>query len=129
VGGYNQDVRYVDQFNGQGVSGLYGFPIALCNSSFSPALAPSCYNDGAYNGDTGATEAGYAGGAPGSGSFVLGGTNLWSQSSIADRDSIVNLHFGLPHRSGTKDDVQLLYVNNFIGTTYYSSPNDQGGDA
>ncbi len=129
VGGYNQDIRYVDQFNGQGVSGLYGFPIALCTDSLSPAVAPSCYNDGVYNGDTGATEAGYAGGGPGGGSFVLGGTSLWSQSSIADRDSVVNLHFGLPHRNGTKDDVQLLYVNNFIGTTYYSSPNDQGGYA
>jgi hypothetical protein len=127
LGGYNQDFRYVDQFNGQGVSNLYGIPLEPCSDTFSPALAPSCYNNGVYNGNTGALEAGYAGGSPGHGSFVLGGANLYSQSTVADRDSVVNFHFGLPHKNGTKDDIQLLYVNNYINTTYYDSPNDLGG--
>jgi hypothetical protein len=113
LGGYNQDIRYADQFNGQSLQ-LYGSPIGSCSKG---TIAASCYNNGVYNGNTGA------------GAFILGGANLLQQSSISDRDSVVNLHFGLPHKNGTKDDVQLLYVNNHIGTQYYNSTNDQGGAA
>ena len=115
VGGYNQQQRFVDQYNGAGVSQLYGVPIASCSPKFSPAFAPSCYTGGAYNGNTGI------------GSFVLGDVNLFQQAQVADRDTVANVHFAFPHKNGTKDDVQLLYVNNFISTSYLNSANDQGG--
>ena len=40
---------------------------------------------------------------------------------------IVNLHVGIPHKNdGLRDDVQLLYDNDEIFTTFFSSVNDEG---
>ncbi|MBV8072706.1 MAG: TonB-dependent receptor, partial [Acidobacteriaceae bacterium] len=45
-----------------------------------------------------------------------------------DRESIVNLHFAVPHHNGTnKDDIQALYLSSFILMPYYSSVDDLGG--
>jgi hypothetical protein len=133
LGGYNQDFRYVDQFQGAGVSGLYGTALAPCSPAFSAALAPSCYTNGAYNGNTGAGENplfGPGGFGPHAGAYVLGSQSLFTPNGVlADRDSVVNLHFGFPHANGTKDDLQLLFVNNYINTQFYDSQNDQGGTA
>ncbi len=125
LGGYNQDFRYLDQYNGASVSQLYGIPLAPCSPTLSAAVAPSCYTAGLYNGNTGADPIFGAG----AGSFVLGGENLFWQSSVADRDNVVNLHFGLPHKNGTKDDIQLLASINSLGTQFYDSTNDFGGAA
>jgi hypothetical protein len=47
-----------------------------------------------------------------------------------DRETIVNLHLGVPHHNGTsKDDIQALYLSSFILMPYYSSVNDLGGPA
>jgi hypothetical protein len=115
VGGYNQDQRYVDQFQGLGVSQLYGTALARCTPGLTPALAPSCYTNGIYNGNNGA------------GAFVLGSANQFNDSELAVRDSVINLHFGLPHKNGTRDDIQLLYVNDYINTQVYDSQNTLGG--
>ncbi len=114
AGGYNQDFRVADQFNGSGLSGLYGTAIAPCAY---PTTAPSCFTNGQQNGDTGP------------GSFVLGPYNLYSAtaSTVTSRDNVVNLHFGIPHKNGTRDDIQLLFVNDSLRSEFYSSTNDQGG--
>ncbi len=133
LGGYNQDYRYVDQFQGAGVSQLYGTPLIPCSPKFSPTLAPSCYTNGFYNGDTGAGESplfGPGGFGPTAGSYVLGSESLFTNNgTVADRDNVVNLHFGFPHQNGTKDDLQLLFDNNYINTQEYDSASDQGGTA
>jgi hypothetical protein len=112
LGGYTQDFRLVDQFNGASITNTYGIAIAPCAPG-SPA--PSCYNNGVYNGNTPL------------GSFVLGGPNLFSTSMVTDRNSVVNLHFGFPRASGLKDDVQVLAVIDYLRTNFYDSTNDQGG--
>ncbi len=44
-----------------------------------------------------------------------------------DRTSIVNLHSAIPHKHDSlRDDVQLLYDNDEIFTTFFSSVNDEG---
>jgi hypothetical protein len=114
VGGYNQDFRYGDQFNGAAVSGLYGEPLAPCvGQAFS--AAPSCYANAAtpYSGT----------------SFVLGPYNYASTATVMDRDNVANFHYGIQHKDGTKDDIQLLGMINFINTQYYDSTNDIGGPA
>ena len=122
LGGYNQDFRYADQFNGAGLTQNYGVFLAPCSNTFTQAQAPSCYSpSGTYY--TGNTNGNATDG------YVLAPYNLGATSSVLDRDSIVNLHFAIPHKDGNKDDIQLLYDNNYISTQYYISTNDQGGIA
>jgi hypothetical protein len=120
IGGYNQDFRYKDNFNGAGTSNTFGPPIAPCEfvpgtPAMTQKIAPSCYTSS---------------GVPYSGtSFLLGPYQLYSQSSVIDRDNVLNLHFGIPHKNGLKDDIQFLGMINYIENPYYSSTNDQGGAA
>ena len=128
LGGYNQDFRTGDQFNGASLSNTYGVPLATCDPSYSIQLAPSCYTNGQYNGNTGVLTRSFGVGAP-NGSFILGPYNLVSAATVQDRDSVLNLHFGFPHKNGTKDDLQILGMVNYINNKFYGSTNDQGGSA
>lgn len=119
LGGYNQDYRYGDQYNDASVSNSWGMPIAPCSGvsagSFTPAIVPSCFNSSgtAYNLSK---------------SYVLSGLNTYQQATTASRDSVVNLHFGIPRKDGNKDDVQVLMDINHLDNAGYGSPNDLGGD-
>jgi hypothetical protein len=46
---------------------------------------------------------------------------------INDRENVVNLHFGIPHPNGLRDDVQVLWSSSALATDYWSSANDAGG--
>jgi hypothetical protein len=136
IGGYNQDFRYTDQFNGQGVGQLYGAPLIGCATvtpttplppGYNATTVPSCfapngslYGTGVnlYNAYFGSTDA-----------FVLGSNNLFATSEVIDRDNVVNLHFAIPRKNGLKDDIQVLGMVNSLKTNYYDSTNDQGGVA
>jgi hypothetical protein len=111
-GGYNQDYRLIDQFNGADVSQLYGTPYAVGCAGLSQATAPSCYTSGTNNNG-----------------FPLLAYQLFGTSQVADRDNVMNLHYYFPHKDGSRDDLQLLYDVNLIVTTSYSSTQDQGGAA
>lgn len=117
VGGYNQQFRYVDQFAGASWYNEFGQLIGSCPSTPNPAL-PSCYTNGVPNV-----------GLNGSPGWLLGpiGFGTGAQTGLADRTIVANLHFGIPHKDGVlRDDVQLLYDNNQITTTWSSSVNDEG---
>jgi hypothetical protein len=130
VGGYNQDSRVIDQFNGASIGTLYGAPYGVpcpaASATVTPATVPSCFNHGAPWATQLELPALYGSGAPASGA-VLGGPQLFDTSSIADRDNDVNLHYYFPHKDGTRDDIQALYISNYIDTSVYSSPSDIGG--
>ncbi len=116
LGGYNQDFRYIDQSNGATVGTTYG-PILYACPNPAPAGLPSCFTGAAPNvGQAG--QPGYVLGSP-----AWAGT---SAANVASRTSVVNLHFGLPHRNGLKDDIQILYDNNEITTALFSSPQEFG---
>jgi hypothetical protein len=56
------------------------------------------------------------------GSYVLGNT-----STLQDRDSVVNLHFGIPHHNDAgKDDIQLLYDTYYLNNPFYGAAQDWG---
>jgi len=119
VGGYNQDYRYYDQNNGASISGTYGsaFDVAPCPATPSAGFA-ACYKITQNNG---------ALPAYGPGGYVLGPFQMGAQSHIADRENVVNLHFGLPHRRDSgKDDIQLLVNASTLYTWWYSSAADWG---
>jgi hypothetical protein len=141
IGGYNEYIKVANQFDGANYDSLYGAPVAPCFPGISATVAPSCYGGytnatlanpqgtyvaGGYNGNVAYSALGYP---PGYGSFVLGPFNYGSFQNIADRDNVVNLHFGFPHKNGTKDDIQLLGMVNWINNTLTDSTNDLGGVA
>lgn len=119
--GYNQDFRNADQFQGASLTNSFGTPLVTCDagpmSVQTPANAPTCFNAKGQN---------YAAGvaAP---SFLLGPYNAFNASQIKDRDSVINLHFGIPHKDGSKDDIQFLGVQNLVSTQFNTSTNDLGG--
>ncbi len=54
--------------------------------------------------------------------------NTYGIAATNDRESVVNLHFGVPHRDGIgKDDLQVLWMTGYLLMPYYSSINDLGG--
>ena len=123
AGAYNQDYRYYDNSNGNGISNTWGTPLAPCpppGPGVTAAALPSCF---APNGQQYFT----TGGASPYGAQALAPFNYGLQSAVQDRDTVLNLHFGLPQKSGSKDDVQFLLDINHISNPYYSSTNDAGG--
>ena len=139
--GYNQDYRYLDQFNGAGVQSFFGNTgptNVTSNMLFYPAVYPNCIGpNGATNpftlnpGDPGylATPPGVTGnvfGIPGAqGCFATMSPAYASYSSISDREFVVNMHLGIPHKhDGGRDDIQILYNPVALLSEYYSGVND-----
>jgi hypothetical protein len=118
VGGFNQSHRYIDQYNGAAYTDEFGIQLGVCPGPGSGYTLPaSCYTNGRRNVS--------AAGAPG---FVLGPQIFSATPAMqAVRTSIVNVHLGIPHkRDGLRDDVQILYDNDQLYTTLYSSIGDEG---
>ena len=117
IGGYNQDYRYVDQFGGAPYSPEFGQQLAQCPTT-GLANLPSCFTNGKPN--VGLN------GQPG---WLLGpiGFGTINAANLANRTSVVNFHIAIPHKNdGMRDDVQLLYDNDELFTTFLSSVNDEG---
>jgi len=118
--GYNQDYRYADNFNGASLSNSYGIPLSLCGLGQTQAQAPSCFlpNGTPYFDRSSETSA-----------FSLGPYNAGALADITNRNDVVNLHYGFPHKDGSKDDIQFLAQDNFVSSQYYDSIQDYGGAA
>jgi hypothetical protein len=117
IGGYNQDYRYVDQFGGASLAPEFGQQIGQCPSTPNRGLA-SCFTNGVPNVGQNGT--------PG---WILGpfGFGTINAANLATRTAVMNFHIAIPHKNdGLRDDVQLLYDNDEIFTTFFSSVNDEG---
>jgi hypothetical protein len=114
IGGFNQDHRYIDQFNGAAYANEFGPPLGTCPTTLP--LPPSCFTNGAPNLS--------AGEAPG---YILGPMPFGLEAAgVQDRSTVLNFHIAVPHGSaGLRDDIQLLYDNDSIQTPLYVSPNDE----
>ena len=149
VGGYNQNYRYFDQFNGASLDNAWGVPVIANNTSNLsnlPGVYPTCgfvppSGAGFYAGPNASPiydpfslqpgQPGYVPLPPGvhrdPGCYQTISPAYDSYSNISDRETVVNVHFGIPHRrDGGRDDVQVLYNNQVLLTPYYSSENDMG---
>lgn len=123
VGGSNQDFRYVNNSDGANIPDSFFYPVSAlpgytCGVSTCAPLGYPSVPAGVSNGFvyTGAT------------SPVLFTTGLgFALATQSLRDTIVNLHFGIPHGSGgLRDDVQALWMTSESLNQYYSSINDFG---
>ncbi len=150
IGGYNQDYRYLDQFNGSNLGDVWGYPAIAYNTANLPfaGVFPTCtfrppLSSNGYRGpnpspvydpfqlDPG--QPGYIrmpGGItndPGCYATITPAYSAYGVSNLADREGVVNLHIGIPHRHDAgRDDVQLLYNLVALQTQFYSSQNDLG---
>jgi len=112
VGMYDQSPRYVNNGNGADISGLWGTPYGFNNGCGGAGDGTTCYANGRY----------------GPNGVQLGGYQMGGVSHTADRENVVNLHFGLPHKNDAgKDDIQLLLDTSELFTSAYSSVQDWGG--
>ncbi len=108
LSGTDQAFRYGDQFGAVGVP-LYFYPLYVPTGN-------NVYNilDGS------------GGKAPNYGFIGQPGYG-YAQAMNFDRENVINLHLGVPHRdSFLRDDFQLLYVTGGIAAQFYSSPFDIG---
>lgn len=116
IGGSNESFRFVDNANGASIPFSFFYPVSAI-----PGL--TC-------GLTSCTSTKYSNGFvyTGTPSPVLFTTGLgFSLTTQSLRDDIVNLHFGIPHKSnGLRDDVQALWMTSENLNQYYSSINDFG---
>jgi hypothetical protein len=156
IGGYNQDYRYLDQFNGSNLGDVWGYPAIAFNTTnlFFGGVYPSCAyapprGTGFYSGanpsptwDPFTLSPGQAayeplpvntlntsrlGNDPGCYATITPAYNAFGVSNLADRESVVNLHIGVPHRNDAgRDDIQVLYNVVALQTQFYSSQDDLG---
>jgi hypothetical protein len=156
VGGYNQDYRYLNQFNGSDLGNVWGYPAIAFNTQnvYFAGVLPSCAyapprGSGFYDGpnpspvwDPFSLKPGQAAyeplpvntlnknglaNDPGCYATITPAYNAYGVSNLADRESVVNLHIGVPHRHDAgRDDIQLLYNVVALQTQFVSSQNDLG---
>ena len=115
AGAYNQAYRYYDNYNGASLQSVWGAPLNLCPD----ATLIGCHGPQGQDYTNG-------GAAP---AYVLGAYQYASVAEVRDRDAIANFHVGIPRKDGNRDDVQVLFDNNFINNLSYTSTNDAGGAA
>ena len=55
----------------------------------------------------------------------MGPFNYAALSAISARDTVVNLHFAIPHKNdGGRDDVQVLWDSESLHNNFYSNTSD-----
>ncbi|MBV8373829.1 MAG: TonB-dependent receptor [Candidatus Eremiobacteraeota bacterium] len=115
LAGANQTYRYIDQFNGVS-DPQYFYPLSIVsNNAVYNVVDGSCTLKHGPNSCIG---------DPNYGALFSPGASYF-QAAGFDRETVMNFHFGIPHRVDTgRDDVQLLYVTGNIETQFYSSYND-----
>jgi carboxypeptidase family protein/TonB-dependent receptor-like protein len=115
AGGYAYGERFYDNGNGASVSPTWG-------TLFGPATAPlGCADSSGKN-----YVSCYASGV-GPGGYLLGPFQAAGNGTLQDRENIMNLHFGIPHRNDSgKDDIQLLYSTFLLRNPYQNSLRDWG---
>lgn len=101
VSGYNQGFRYASQWDGANLDSTYGTLYNTIATNCGTANASvGCYVNGA-NPVTGTNMGPYG--------YAFGPFSYGITSMVADRENVLNLHFGIPHRyDGGRDDVQIL---------------------
>ncbi len=124
LAGADQSYRYGDQFNGVS-NPLFYFPLQVpTNNTTYNILDGSCSVYGSpltiAPGQTCATT------NQGYGMQMSPGAS-WLQAYNQDRESVMNLHWGIKHHHDDgRDDLQALYVTGGITTSYATSGYDLG---
>jgi hypothetical protein len=128
VGGYNSDYNYIDNSNFASADSWQGAILTPLFFAHSGGVCGTKQFAG-----TGATRDDFTNcyamnggfGGYGPGGYALGAFNYGLLASIAERDTVANVHVGIPHRNDAgKDDVQLLWDSSYLLNSYYNTTND-----
>ncbi|MFY9884586.1 MAG: TonB-dependent receptor, partial [Candidatus Cybelea sp.] len=136
--GYNQDYRFINNSNGAGYmtpGGIFagntdGFSIGYGFGSIGVlgVAAPICYDLSVCNGvkpmcslvsTSWRTP-------PPAGCWQYYSGIGGDPSMVSDRESVINLHMGIPKQNGLRDDVQLMWSGSSLINYGYNSPTDLG---
>src|SRR5579863_3449121 len=141
LSGYNQDYRTLDNSNGAGYmtpGGIYSGPTlgtnigygfnsnqvlgvgATCLFGTCQGVKPTCPLLSA-----GLTNFNYP--AQGCWQYYFGNSGV--PSMVSDRESVINLHMGIPKANGLRDDVQVMWSGSALNNYFQESPNDMGPGA
>jgi Carboxypeptidase regulatory-like domain/TonB dependent receptor/TonB-dependent Receptor Plug Domain len=141
LSGYNQTYRFIDNTNGAGYGvpgGIFsgnpdGFAIGYgFGSDQVLAVGPTCDLGLQFNGTCQGVKpmcslAGVAWKAPpAQGCWQYYSGVAGDPMMISDRENVINLHLGIPKRSGLRDDLQLLWSGSALNNYGYNSPTDLG---
>jgi hypothetical protein len=118
AGGYDQSTRFVDQFDGASATFDYSSVpfarLALAGGACATGVnvPVGCYQNGFGSGPNG---------------YLWAPINWGSTQDIGDRETVANLHFGIPHKNdGLKDDIQVLGSISYLFQSYSDSYNSWG---
>ena len=137
LSGYNQEFRTINNQNagnidpsGMNSYGLFGDEAniyAAFNTGFyGNGPFPACPNLAPPTNGAGYPVSGLDGATPMC--VAWGGFASGFQTMTADREVVVNLHFGIPHKNdGGRDDVQVLWDGSAVHNDWADSINDLGG--
>src|SRR5579863_4047489 len=141
LSGYNQDYRSIDNSNGAGYmtpGGIYSGPTLGTNIGYGfnsnqvlgvgstclfgtcQGVKPTCPLLSA-----GLTNFNYP--AQGCWQYYYGNSGV--PSMVSDRESVINLHMGIPKANGLRDDVQVMWSGSALNNYFQESPNDMGPGA
>jgi len=139
--GYNQDYRVFDNSNGAGYTepgGIFSGPTlgdGIGYGEFSDQVLAVGYTC-IIGTCQGVKPMCPLVGAPWSNQpvAVIGQQGCWQYYSglsggpnqISDRESVINLHMGIPKSNGLRDDVQILWSGSALDNYFYNSPDDIG---
>jgi hypothetical protein len=137
ISGYNQDYRYLSQFNGADLTAAFPYATGPSNQTtfliYYPAVYPACVGPGGVTDpfDLPPGTKGYLplpkGVANDPGCYSTISPVYASPSTIRGREAVANLHEAIPHHAGSgKDDLQLLYSSSSELRQFYSSIDDAG---
>jgi len=135
--GYNQDYRFADNSNGAGYmtpGGIfsgntignaigYGFGSnQVLGVGYACVAIVTCQGVKPVCQLSGAKSFNY----PDQGCWQFYSGLSAAPSQITDRESVINLHMGIPKANGLRDDVQVLWSGSALTNYFYNSQNDMG---
>ncbi len=128
LSGYDQQFRYLDNFNGAGLTNFFPNPIGPSNKTtnlnFYPAVYPTCTANGTDPFSTAASVPPFLNDP---GCFASFSPVYSFVDAVDGREAVANFHYSIPHASGGgQDDIQFLYTNSAQYRQYYSGVDDAG---
>jgi TonB dependent receptor/Carboxypeptidase regulatory-like domain len=112
VAGYNQSFDFINNQNGSNYDNWMGAPVGY---TFNPGqVTPFAPTANIYEQN-----------GPQQAYYYMGPTIYTFLTGLSSRDTVVNLHFAIPHKNNSgRDDVQLLWDSESLHNSFYSSTND-----